>query len=820
MKVSRAPLAKRDERARHLRRVLVREDAVGAHVALDLEERVGFARLPARARDAALAVDDDPGGLDEPLADERRDGEEGRGRVAAGVGDDGAVRRRSRRARAGRSGRARASAAAAWSKPYQRGYSPASRRKAPERSTTCLPRVGERGRELSSRRRPAVARRTASQPSASVERRGVRRRSAASSPAADTEAPGDALAGELVARGERELERGVRGDEPRRDGSRGARTRRRCRPAAWPLRDAIYARCAECSRERYEDAVYRCAAPAPWRRAAGGAAGGGPDAALPPGRAMAAPEAGARWWGAAWAAGRRRARGWAAKAAWARRRRPPEAASGAGVGAAGVTAHQSPAPRKSAAPSAGSHIGVFGSSSTGEGSVVIAHGADAFTTRSPRTWLRRRRPGSALAPLARYAQRREALVRPRRLSRHPCVAVPALRATAGGRPASPLPALPAPVRAPSGLSGGDCRRCPRAQQLYEHVRRGVVAIERNGVPMAIGTVLGGDGRILTALSGLGGAEGADVRYADGTTVHTKVGTPTRIGPGPAGPPRGQVDGWADAPASPTRSGRRVHAMLPGRGAHLGPADAAVKGRVDAHARDGAPLLQMLDVDLKGAAHRGRPAARRGRATWSACWCARARGKLDQPVGFAVGGLGRRGPGAGEGAACSPVVLGEPVAAIRSFLSKTPAAAVAPAPWLGIRGEAETQGRRTACGLTAVAPQSPAEKAGLKSERRRHRRGRRAAGRLAREAGRGDRQARAGRYREAARLRRRQVPRGSGRACAPASCDCVERPTFPRAQTRSLRERSRWSTGSARPCDDPPSWEDRSASKSPARRTSA
>src|SRR5260370_32946021 len=42
-------------------------------------------------------------------------------------------------------------------------------------------------------------------------------------------------------------------------------------------------------------------------------------------------------------------------------------------------------------------------------------------------------------------------------------------------------------------------------------------------------------------------------------------------------------------------------------------------------------------------------------------------------------------------ACTPVVVGAPVSAIRAFLSHTPATAAAPAPWLGIRGEAETAG---------------------------------------------------------------------------------------------------------------------------------
>src|SRR5271167_4474657 len=75
-----------------------------------------------------------------------------------------------------------------------------------------------------------------------------------------------------------------------------------------------------------------------------------------------------------------------------------------------------------------------------------------------------------------------------------------------------------PVTPPAGLN---------MAQLYERIRRGVVALERNGVPMAVGTVLAGDGRVLTALSGLGGGDGADVRYADGTLVHARVGRSDR-----------------------------------------------------------------------------------------------------------------------------------------------------------------------------------------------------------------------------------------------------------------------------------------------------
>jgi serine protease Do len=211
---------------------------------------------------------------------------------------------------------------------------------------------------------------------------------------------------------------------------------------------------------------------------------------------------------------------------------------------------------------------------------------------------------------------------------------------------------------------------------------------------------------------LGGAEGADVRYADGTSVHAKLGHADKDADlALLVPQAGKwTDGLTASEADPATSSLR--AMLPGKGAHLGPAEAAVKGRTDAHARDGLPLLQMLDIDLKGAPIPGAPLLD---ATGSvvgvlvrAC-----KGTLQVPVDSPWAAWGNAPQAAPVKAACTPVVLGEPVTAIRTFLSRTPATAVAPAPWLGIRGETETQGPHHGVRLTAVAPQSPADKAGLK-----------------------------------------------------------------------------------------------------------
>ena len=301
------------------------------------------------------------------------------------------------------------------------------------------------------------------------------------------------------------------------------------------------------------------------------------------------------------------------------------------------------------------------------------------------------------------------------------VASPALGQT------SKTPALPSlPAQGAAAAPGAGQKDAPAsaptaAQQLYQHVTRGIVAIEHNGVPTAIGTVLGGDGRILTALSGLGGSESADVRYADGTTVHAKVGHSDRDSDLALLVP--QAGRWTDGlSASDTDpAGAALRAMLPGRGSeptpstkatHLAPAEAGVKGRVDAHARDGAPLLQMLDVELKGPPIAGAPLLDATGGVVGVLVRACKGGPQAQADSPWTGWGGAAQPAA-RTAACAPVVVGAPVTTIRSFLAKTPSTAIAPVAWLGIRGDAQTEGTR-GVRLTAIAPQSPAEAGGLKT----------------------------------------------------------------------------------------------------------
>jgi S1-C subfamily serine protease len=287
-----------------------------------------------------------------------------------------------------------------------------------------------------------------------------------------------------------------------------------------------------------------------------------------------------------------------------------------------------------------------------------------------------------------------------------------------------LPSLPGGDAASSEAPG--LQRPLTPQELYDRVRRGVVAIERNGIPQAIGTVLGGDGRILTTLSGLSGSDGADVRYADGTAVHAKMAQSDKELDLALLVPDGErrTEGLSASEVDPSAADLRV--MLPSRGTRLSPTEAGVKGQADAHARDGNPLLHLLDVSLKAPPIAGAPLLD-STGSVVAVLVRACKGPGAQPQGQDDGasstapGVWPSPPAApavkAAAAACMPVMLGAPVSTVRAFLAHANAApALSPAPtaWLGIRGVTQDSGNVRGVHVTAVAPSSPAEKAGLKA----------------------------------------------------------------------------------------------------------
>ncbi|MDF2692182.1 MAG: putative protease [Labilithrix sp.] len=285
-----------------------------------------------------------------------------------------------------------------------------------------------------------------------------------------------------------------------------------------------------------------------------------------------------------------------------------------------------------------------------------------------------------------------------------------LLSLAGPATAAPTALPTLPTGSPSGSgSGGSSSGID-----FEQLRRGVVQIEQGGRPMAVGTVLSKDGRVLTSLSALGSVENPEIRYADNTVVKAKVGHKDKAWDlALLIPQSGKwVDGLMPTDVDPT--GLELKAFLP-RAGKLAPSGIALKGRTDARAKDGDPLRSALDLDLKGIP--GIPGA-----------------PLFEPNGKVVGVLVRACKDAGEttadkpaadkpaadkptakaAATCSPITIGAPVAALRGFLMKTPANAVQPAPWLGLGGAPTESGNVKGVRVMGVAPGSPAEKAGLKA----------------------------------------------------------------------------------------------------------
>ena len=273
------------------------------------------------------------------------------------------------------------------------------------------------------------------------------------------------------------------------------------------------------------------------------------------------------------------------------------------------------------------------------------------------------------------------------------------------RAAGPLPTLPssAPLpdaaAAPAAESGAATGTA--VPSAVDKVRRGVVLIEQGGRLVGFGTVLGGDGRILTSLSAIGAADAADIQYADGARIHAKVTQKDPMWDLALLSP--SAVHWKDGlsasdvdPAStvlrapvPTLAGAKPIALP----VHF-------KGLTDALSPKGDSLLDALDIEV----HHALPIA--GAPILDSQ--ATVVGVLVRACKLAAA----TGPAAKNGPiACAPTLVGAPVSALKAFLSKAPAA---PGPWLGIVGQADESGSVHGVRVQAVAPESPAQKAGLKS----------------------------------------------------------------------------------------------------------
>lgn len=234
----------------------------------------------------------------------------------------------------------------------------------------------------------------------------------------------------------------------------------------------------------------------------------------------------------------------------------------------------------------------------------------------------------------------------------------------------------------------------------ELARRGLVLITRGNQVLGLGSVLSGDGRILTALSPLGAGNALEVRYGDGSSSTARVGHHDRkwdlalLVP-QAGALKKDL-GLAASSRDPLRPDAKINSytvgQLPG-----GLGKPTTRALVLTARRT---LLGGDDASLPGALEIGSRVSPRD---------------LGAPVideqGRVVAVLGR-GCAPVEQGPCTPVAFGIPMPAIRDFLRSVPPDAVPPSAWLGIQGAKEVGDVAKGVRVLVVHPGSPAADAGL------------------------------------------------------------------------------------------------------------
>jgi S1-C subfamily serine protease len=245
-----------------------------------------------------------------------------------------------------------------------------------------------------------------------------------------------------------------------------------------------------------------------------------------------------------------------------------------------------------------------------------------------------------------------------------------------------LPNPSATTSASSGATGG---------LSNDRVKQALATVEVTGRgTTGVAIVLDGDGRLVTSLAAVGANDLADVRYADNHVVHTRAAhKDTVLDLALLVPLSGRyTTGLVPSDLDPTTTELRTVTLSP-RPTIVA---AKLKGRVDAHARDGTNLTGATELDTRTPI--GAPV-------------------LD-PAGKVVGVIAHACKNT-DAAGCVDVSVVVPILSARIFLSKTPSNAVSPSPWLGINGTPDVVGGIRGVRVQAVAPHSPAERGGIHAQ---------------------------------------------------------------------------------------------------------
>jgi serine protease Do len=235
----------------------------------------------------------------------------------------------------------------------------------------------------------------------------------------------------------------------------------------------------------------------------------------------------------------------------------------------------------------------------------------------------------------------------------------------------------------------------------ERARDGVVTLERAGKVIAVGTVLNGDGRILTALSPLSHGNNINARYADGSVSRVRIGHVDRgwdlallI------PQNGRWrKGLKPSKKSPTAAGLALRSVSQVGEKSMAFSRTIVRGTNTLLGSDSALLRDALELASRFKEN-----------------------ELGTPIldenGDVVALVAKACEASEGGDDCKPVPYGVPITAVKAFLRTVPPSAVPPAPWLGIQGLSEDTGPVRGVRVVGVHPQSPAAAGGLRGGRER------------------------------------------------------------------------------------------------------
>jgi len=275
-------------------------------------------------------------------------------------------------------------------------------------------------------------------------------------------------------------------------------------------------------------------------------------------------------------------------------------------------------------------------------------------------------------------------------------AKPAPAATPAPAPkAAPTPPATKPAAAPPTAKAAPPVTAAPTPVNPAALASGVVVIERANRTLGLGTVLNGDGRILTALSALGDARNVDARYADGSVV------PARLG---------HADRARDLALLVPQSSQKRHGLRASR---------------KANAEGTAALKSFAVAGNKAAPGAGVTPTAAGTTVFQG-----SDGKALSDVVVFAAPLPETSTGSpliddsGEvlavvthacrrtQAGCVATLVGMPVGSVRDFLQKAPQSAAIPTSWIGVDGVADDSG--SSRGVRALSVRGPAATAGIRA----------------------------------------------------------------------------------------------------------